>query len=69
VFIFVRLAIDRDIQGIQSTCKLVPELVGKNLEEIYQIIVQAIEKPFTVGYAHILVSFHDLLDCSSLGLP
>ncbi|CAF0947027.1 unnamed protein product [Rotaria sordida] len=35
----------KDIQGIRESCKLVPELVEKNLEEIHQLLIQAIEKP------------------------
>jgi hypothetical protein len=38
----------RDIQGIRASCKLVPELVDKNLEEIHQLLTQAIEKPLSV---------------------
>jgi hypothetical protein len=38
----------RDIQGIRITCKLVPELVEKNLEDIHQMLIYAIEKPSSV---------------------
>ncbi|CAF5115328.1 unnamed protein product, partial [Rotaria magnacalcarata] len=35
----------KDPQGIRACCKLVPELVEKNLEEIHRLLMQAIEKP------------------------
>ncbi|CAF3293502.1 unnamed protein product [Rotaria socialis] len=35
----------KDPQGIRACCKLVPELVEKNLEEIHRLLIQAIEKP------------------------
>ncbi|CAF4709107.1 unnamed protein product [Rotaria socialis] len=38
----------KDPQGIRACCKLVPELVEKNLEEIHRLLIQAIEKPLVV---------------------
>jgi hypothetical protein len=37
----------KDIHGIRTSCKLVPELVEKNLEEIHRLLIQAIEKPLS----------------------
>lgn len=38
----------KDIQGIRTSCKLVPELVDKNLEEIHRLIINAVENPLSV---------------------
>jgi len=44
---FLFFVLLRDIQGIRTSCKLVPELVEKYLEEIHQLLIQAIEKPLS----------------------
>jgi hypothetical protein len=38
----------RELQGIRASCKLVPELVEKYLEDIHQLLIQAIKKPLLV---------------------
>jgi exosome complex exonuclease RRP6 len=37
----------KDIQGIRTSCKFVPELVEKNLEEIHRLLIQAIQNPLS----------------------
>ncbi|CAF1195051.1 unnamed protein product [Adineta steineri] len=41
--------VPKDVQGIRASCKLIPELVMKNLEEIHQLLIQAIEKPLEIN--------------------
>lgn len=44
----------RDIQGIRACCKMLPELVEKNLEEVHRLLIQAINNPITVEKYKIL---------------
>ncbi|CAF1371873.1 unnamed protein product [Adineta ricciae] len=37
----------RDIQGIRASCKVLPDSVDKNIEEVHRLLIEAIEKPST----------------------
>ncbi|CAF4712356.1 unnamed protein product, partial [Rotaria sp. Silwood1] len=47
MLIHIAELLPKDIQGIRASCKLVPELVEKNLEDIHRLLIQAIEKPLS----------------------